>query len=1024
MAALYSQLELGSVPSFFRSKYGVDECPPEMTNIWRLALTGQIHRSYTFFASNFAYVADKRGEATLLKPFVGQAILRYTLDSQLRAQLPGRICEIKARQVGWTVENIARALHFCLDENRQALILVDDEEVAQEQARRLGTMLNGLPQFLQPKRRIQNLKHLIFDNPNPKDRIRNPGLASQIQITVPSSFRGVGGSICVIISEYAHMQAERQNEIQMGLVSALPQTPYTILVYDTTPNGFDDSYYPMAIESAEENPKWCKKIENWKGELRAEDVMNGILGVPDCVEHGYPGILVPAMCPWRLHEEYCMVAGSLIATETGLRPIEEIKPGDKTPYGEVSETYIFKDRKVVRVTTETGRSLVCSENHPLWTPDGWVEARDILGKEVKPEPHQFPSEYQIVDGISITNEVGRLLGYFMADGSITREGSISFACDQRDQDVVEDIRSLLTGLRERIHPRPCGKGNLTPPRADFPIKPFEHGYSKCTYVRSQRYGFVSLFEKLGAYDPVSKKRKVCIPKVIMQSPKGVIKNFLMGLFEGDGWSKRTSPGIDLGSKHVALLRDVQLLLLSFGIRCRVIPNNRTLRGKKFQGWRIYVRVTEAEKFSDIIGFVSARKQSLKRTWRRDSNRIAEPELEKVTSVESAGKADVYDICIPGAHQYVANGILVHNSARSRTTPRGELRPMTKTQRAETESSLGKVSRYGGEEELDLRDRFGVCLERLWWRRRKIDGYKFPSEEGKLLTFRQEFMTTIEGAFVDSGGTPFDRAAMDALARQERPPIARGLFIEEDKFDHHSLNTTWHEVRIFAPPQPGEKYTMGIDTDIAYESPDSDATVATVVRFSDRKVVCVYEARVPSHLLIEQLYCIYKWYFNAYYAIETAGMGYDLVRRCIDRGMGNCHYYKRYDADYPEPTKFPGWETNKITRPFMDQTLTEMLCHRNPESGKAEPLFNVPDAKTIQEIRGLSRTNSGSFKSSRGKDDHVDALDIALCIALDPYSGLIRHEQEVEEKKREEFESSFKWFTQGRRDRNRPTLAEL
>ncbi len=668
MAALYSQTELGTVPAFFKSKYGVDDCPPEMTNIWRLALTGEVHRSYTFFASNFAYVADKRGEATLLKPFVGQAILRYTLDSQLRAQLPGRICEIKARQVGWTVENIARALHFCLDENRQALILVDDEEVAQEQARRLGTMLNGLPQFLQPKRRIQNLKHLIFDNPNPKDRIRNPGLASQIQITVPSSFRGVGGSICVIISEYAHMQAERQNEIQMGLVSALPQTPYTILVYDTTPNGFDDSYYPMAIESAEENPKWCKKIENWKGELKAEDVMNGILGLPDCVEHGYPGILVPAMCPWRLHEEY--------------------------------------------------------------------------------------------------------------------------------------------------------------------------------------------------------------------------------------------------------------------------------------------------------------------------------------------------------------------SARSRITPRGELRPMTKPQRDETLDTLGKVSRYGGEEELDLRDRFGVCLERLWWRRRKIDGYKFPSEEGKLLTFRQEFMTTIEGAFVDSGGTPFDRAAMDALARQERPPIARGLFLEEDKFDHHSLNTTWHEVRIFAPPQPGEKYTMGVDTDIAYESPDSDATVATVVRFSDRKVVCVYEARVPSHLLIEQLYCIYKWYFNCYYAIETAGMGYDLVRRCIDRGMGNCHYYKRYDADYPEPTRFPGWETNKITRPFMDQTLTEMLCHRNPESGKAEPLFNVPDAKTIKEIRGLSRTNSGSFKSSRGKDDHVDALDIALCIALDPYSGLIRHEQEVEEKRKEEFESSFKWFTQGRRNRNRPTLAEL
>lgn len=665
---LYRPDELLTVPQYLKKRWGSDEPEQGHENLWRLDLTKHVHESYHFFACNFCYVADKKGVLTLMRPFTGQAILRYTLDSQLRNQLPGRIAEVKARQLGWTVENIARALHFCMDENRRAMILVDDEDVAAEQGIRLGTMLNGLPGWLQPRRRIQNIKHFVFENPNPKERLKDPGLNSAIQITVPSSFRGVPpGYVCV--SEYAHMDPDRQLAVQTGVISAMPMTPYSILVIDTTPNGIDESYYPMVMEAVEENPKWSRRIENWKGELSAEDILDGILGVPDCVEKGYPGVMVPAICPWRLHPEY--------------------------------------------------------------------------------------------------------------------------------------------------------------------------------------------------------------------------------------------------------------------------------------------------------------------------------------------------------------------SAKSKITPMGELRPMTQQQRKETEATLGKLSKYGGEEELDLHKRYDTCIERLWWRRRKIDGYKLPTEEMKLLTFRQEFLSNIDGAFIDSGTAPFDRASLDALSRMERPPSAIGLFIDENKFDHHSLNLHWQEIRLYAPPQPGEKYTMGVDTDIAYESPDSDATVAQVVRFSDRKVVATYEARVPSHMVIQQLYWLYKWYQNCYYAIETAGMGYDLVRRCIDKGMGNVHYYKRYDADVPEPTKFPGWETNKINRALMDQTLTELLCHRNPESGKAEPLINVPDAKTIKEIRGLSRTPTGSFKSARGHDDHVDALDIALCIAQDPYSGLIRHEKEQEEKRRQDFEQHFRWATgSGMRNRNRPSLAEL
>src|ERR1700692_2978392 len=666
---LYAPNERMSVPEFYVNKYGSDTPEPGHENIWRVALTKQMHDSYVFTAENFLYIADKSGNLTTMKPFVGQAILDYTLDSRLRNNLPGRVGEVKVRQIGWTLRNIGPGLHFCLDENRRSLLLVDDEDVEKEQATRLGTMLNGLPGWMQPMRRIQNMKHYVLDNPNPKDRLANPGLNSAIQITVPSSFRGVPtGFVCIM--EYAHMDSQRQSDVMSGIISAMPLSPHSILIIDTTPAGIDDSYYPMIMEAIEDNPKWTRRIENWKGELTAQEVYDGILGVPDTVSKGYPGVMIPAVCPWRLHEEY-------------------------------------------------------------------------------------------------------------------------------------DVRSKV-------------------------------------------------------------------------NPKGEIK-----------------------------------------------------------------------------------------------------------------------------------------------------RPFSKEQQAETLSTLGQIAKYGAEEEFELRDKYGVSLSRLFWRRRKIDGYKMPTDEMKLLTFRQEFFgCTIAEAFIESGSAPFDRASLDTISRQEKEPVAVGLFRGEDEFDHHAANQ-WQEIRIYAPPQNGEKYTMGVDTDIAYESPDSDATVAQVVRFRDNKIVLTYEARVPSYLLRQQLLFIYRWYFNCYYAIETMGIGYELVRTCMDQGMSNVHYWKRYDADYPEPSKYPGWQTDAKTRPLMDQTFTELACYRNRETGKPEPDIIIPDAKTIREIRGLSRTPTGAYKSSRGKDDHYDALCIALCIARDPYSGLHRKNEEEEAEKKKEFEERFIAMTRmGVSDRNHPSLSEL
>lgn len=90
----------------------------------------------------------------------------------------------------------------------------------------------------------------------------------------------------------------------------------------------------------------------------------------------------------------CFIAGTLVHTKDGLKPIEQIKVGDwvlsrpenpeqgtDTAYKCVTKTFRFEDKEVVRFwwTPKPGggfektESVYATPNHPVWlNPNGWV----------------------------------------------------------------------------------------------------------------------------------------------------------------------------------------------------------------------------------------------------------------------------------------------------------------------------------------------------------------------------------------------------------------------------------------------------------------------------------------------------------------------------------------------------------------------------------------------------------------------------------------------------------------------------
>lgn len=942
-------------------------------------LARKIVTSPIFFIRNFLQTVDKDGELVLQDPWLGQALLDVCCESQRKRQLPQQVIEVKARKVGFTQHNISRGFWASMRPNNDTLVLVQDEDVATDFMKRVGTFYNQLPSWLRPMKRIDNAKLLNFDNPRAELRADNPGLNSSFNCTVPSGIRGNAPKY-FIWSEAAF--TKNWEEVVDAVLNGMGASVSYCQILDSTPNGEDDFYFPLVMEAIERNPKWVKSWER-KGAPTREEVIQGILGEPDAPEDGW----VPAFMPWHWHEEFCVVKGTRISTARGLLDITDVRLGEKTDYGKVSKLWNFKNKPTIKVTLETGREIVCTYNHPLMTNEGWVKAGDInLGDALKVKRPEFGRTIQILDHVEISPRIGRFLGYYMADGSFDpRKGTLNFACHSEDIDIIDDIRELCNEFDSNFEP-----SARIWTRKSAGLQPNKK--SKCIVVRITRKSFIEFFFKNGLACPNLMKRIVHVPDCIFRSPTNVIKEFLSGVFEGDGYADQRGMAILLGSKHKKFVQEIQLLLHMFGIRSAIYKRVARIGSKTHEGWNLHLRASECDIFNKRIGFISNRKRGRveKKGYAKPKmhQRKIWPDYEKVVGIEDAGVQDVYDVTVPGSHAFVANGIIVHNTTKDES-PIGQLPPLNERQIQHLKATLGKVEKYGGEEETDLMKRFGVSTYRLAWRRWKIDNHTAGRDwYERILTFRQENLSDYRSGFVKLGRSTFDIRGMEILGRQVCDPPIRGKIrrhpeTNELYVDMH-YHSDWENLRIWATPDPQEDYVVGVDGSNAWYSNDGDSWVAQVLRRRDRKQVAVHEMRCPPDVVRDNLRMLYDFYHRPLLGIEMEGQAVAVAHALFKLGVTRQYRWKRFDTDpYKEPgTDYIGWETSSKSRGIMQGALVEAIGARD-ESDNPVPTIILRDQKTFDELGSCTRDDYGKIANhGGGHDDHVLALMIALAIDLD------------------------------------------
>jgi len=151
--------------------------------------------------------------------------------------------------------------------------------------------------------------------------------------------------------------------------------------------------------------------------------------------------------------------------------------------------------------------------------------------------------------ITVDKDFARLLGYFSSEGYIhvgnkkNRANKVCFSFNSKEKDLIEDVMNILK------------KKFYLNPKLDVSKK------NKTTTVYVYDKNFVNLFvEDLKTGKDAKSKR---VPWVILSSSTDIVKEFLLGLFKGDGYFSEKK--IDLHLCNKDLIDDVFVLSLRIGI---------------------------------------------------------------------------------------------------------------------------------------------------------------------------------------------------------------------------------------------------------------------------------------------------------------------------------------------------------------------------------------------------------------------------------------------------------------------------
>lgn len=410
----------------------------------------------------------------------------------------------------------------------------------------------------------------------------------------------------------------------------------------------------------------------------------------------------------------CLPPEATIATTRGPVRIEEVHTGDTvfsydhvhgTTQNKVKAVWSAGKKPVFKITTKT-RSVRASANHPFlvaeWVPlpvrgkygrTGdfelkWKALSDIqTGQHILIANHlpMKSSRHVLPDGTDADEDFCRFLGCFAGDGWVTHShdkrrvgprkpgnhskgrGGNQFGSWNVGDPIVSDrlyVELALYGEERRFY------HDLAVRRLGWkaPERPIRYSLK----VGGEALG--RLMVDIGMDRPAHQKQ---LPAWVFGLPTSCIWAIISGMVDSNGWvtsgRKEQANGHEYWgfvSTSLVLVEQLQFLCHLVGLRVGRISHskhwNDDVKNKNKQGFPIVQRHTAYSLRMYPNGSVPKRPgqegQQTPSALMRLAKKIPEGfELQAVRSIEADGESETYDIEVEGAHNFVADGVVVHNS---------------------------------------------------------------------------------------------------------------------------------------------------------------------------------------------------------------------------------------------------------------------------------------------------------------------------------------------------------------------------
>lgn len=281
------------------------------------------------------------------------------------------------------------------------------------------------------------------------------------------------------------------------------------------------------------------------------------------------------------------------------------------------------------------------------------------------------------------------------------------------------------------------------------------------------------------------------------------------------------------------------------------------------------------------------------------------------------------------------------------------------------------------EERELATMHNLTLPQLAWRRWKIAN----DCGGSLDTFRQEYPSNPEEAFLTSGRPRFDVTSIGKMP-VIRDPIAGELervnvgvrrqvqFVARD--DGRGL------LRVWKRPVAGHVYVIGADAAEGIDAKegkgeaDPDYSSGVVLDADIGEQVAHLRGRIAPSVFGEYLCALGEWFNWSYLVPEANGPGLGLIEEIIRQQYPFHLIYQRNrepDDRRPPLLQEVGWKTTSTSKPQLVSALDTAI---------REMSVIVRDPVIVQECRTFVYRPDGRVAAQEGcHDDCVIALALAV-----------------------------------------------